>query len=229
MGMIGGPSRVRADAPRGCDVWLLVAAFLLLAAAPASALTNGDFSDGLTGWQSSGPVSVAGGELVLADVGPSASAAWQAVAATVPRSLLEFELLGALSDFTPADPFGFPDVFAASIYLFDDASGFDPATSALDSAVSVLTLDWSGPYDVNAAVTPSALGGEWLHVSIEFDSPNAFIAPAFELFELGLVGGDSEVRIDRVSLTPIPEPGTAALVTLGLVVLALGPHLGVRL
>lgn len=200
--------------------WVVVASLLLLAAGPAAALTNGDFGDGLTGWQTSGPVSVAGGELVLADDGPSASAAWQAVATQASRSILEFEVLGALSDFTPSDPFGFPDVFAASIYLFDDAGSFDPATSTFDSAVSVLTLDWTGPYDVNAAVTPSALGGEWLHVSIEFDSPTAFMAPAFELFELGFVGGDSEVRIDGVSLAPVPEPGSGALLALGLVALS---------
>jgi hypothetical protein len=210
-------------APRWRGAWPLLASLALVAlviAEPAFALTNGDFSDALNGWQTRGPVTAPAGELILTDDGPSASAAWQTVATQASRSVLQFELLGALSDFTPADPFGFPDAFAASIYLFDDAGSFDPAASAFDSAVSVLSLDWTGPFDVNALVTPSARGGGWLHVAIEFDSPYAFIAPAFELFELGFVGGDSEVRIDGVSLAPVPEPGTAALLALGLLALA---------
>lgn len=194
----------------------LLAVGALLLATPASALTNGDFSSGLDGWTTTGAVSVAAEELVLADDGPAASGAWQAVAATAAGATLDFDVLGALSEFTPSDPFGFPDLFAVSVYLFDEPAGFDPSDGTALAALSVLSMDHTGPYDVFAQVTPGSQGGDWLHVSIAFDTPHAWFAPAFELFELALVGGDSTVRIDNVAVTPVPEPGTAALLLLGL-------------
>jgi hypothetical protein len=185
-------------------------------AAPAQALTNPDFDAGLTGWQTAGPVSAPAGELILADTGGADAAAWQAVPVAAPRTRLEFDVLGALSSFTPADPFGFPDVFAASIYLFDDPVGFAPDSGTALSALSVLSLDHTGAFDVEAILSPAARGDDWLHVVFEFDSPTAYVAPAFELFELAFTGGDSEVRVDGVSLAAVPEPGTALLLAVGL-------------
>lgn len=188
----------------------------LVVVARAQALSNGDFSSGLDGWSTSGPVSVDSGELLLVDDGPASSAAWQAVEATSGRARVEFELLAEPSGFTPSDPFGFPDIFAASVYLLDDPVGFDPADGLALSAVSLLSYDADGAFDVLAELTPSSRGGDWLHVSYELDTPNLYLAPAFELFELALVGGDSAVRVDDVVVTSLPEPGTAPLLGLGI-------------
>jgi hypothetical protein len=200
-------------------VSLLIVGFLF--ATTASAVTNGDFTSGIDAWSTSGDTSVVGGELVLSDDGPASSGAWQVAASEASRMLLEFDVLGALSSFSPTDPFGFPDLFAASIYLFDDPTGFDPSDGTALGAVSVLSIDWDGPFDVFADVVPADRGGDWLHVSLAFDSSYAYYAPAFELFELGFVGGDSTVRIDDVVITPVPEPGTAILLLLGLAGLGL--------
>jgi hypothetical protein len=191
-------------------------AALVLAEGPAAALTNGDFSAGLDAWTTTGAVIVDSEELVLADDGPASSGAWQVVAAESSRARLEFDVLGTPSSFTPSDPFGFPDIFAASLFLFDEPAGFDPVAGTALSATSVLSIDSDGPYDVFADVAPAARGGGWQHVSIEFDTPHAYFAPAFELFELALVGGDSRVRIDDVTVTSLPEPGTGVFLLLGL-------------
>ncbi len=203
--------------PRRSVTLGLLAACILLLSSPAAALTNGDFSAGLDGWTTAGGVSVVAEELVLSDAGPASSSAWQAVAAQDPRTVLAFDVRGSLSSFIPADPFGFADIFATSIYLFDDPTDFDPADGAALGAVSVLSLEVDGPFDVFASVTPAGRGGDWLHVSLEFESPNAYFAPAFELFELALVGGDSFVYIDNVVVTPVPEPSTGLLLMFGLV------------
>jgi len=197
-------------------LWTAMAMVWIASATPALALTNSDFSAGLTGWSTYGAASAPSGVLTLEDTGPATSGAWQVAATEGTRTTLEFDVLGGLSGFTPADPFGFPDIFSASIYLIDDATGFDPTAGIATSALSILSLDSGGPFDVNALVTPASQGGGWLHVAIEFDSPSAFMVPTFELFELALVGGDSQVMIDNVVLAPIPEPGTALLVLVGL-------------
>jgi hypothetical protein len=184
-------------------------------AGTATALSNGGFDAGLTGWSTYGPVSVDGGNLVLADDGPAPSGAWQVVDTPGLRSRLEFEILGSLSNYTPQEPFGFPDIFSASVLLLDDPTGFDPRTATGFLALSVVSLDADGPFDVAASISASSLGGDWLHVALEFDSPTSYIAPTFELFELALQGGDSEVRIDDVVLTAVPEPATATLLLLG--------------
>ena len=203
-----------------CVVFLLLIQALL--AGPVSALANGDFAAGLDHWSTDGPVETQLGELVLADAGGLDAAAWQVTPVLAPRSRLEFDMLAGLSGFTPSDPFGFPDVFGASIYLLDDPIGFAPDSGTSIAAVSVLSLDGGGAFDSAARVTASALGGDWLHVEIEFDSPTLYMAPTFELFELAFSPGDSEVRIDGVALTAVPEPGTAMLVGLGLALVALG-------
>lgn len=201
-------------------VVLSFAAALLLVSSPAAALTNGDFSAGLDGWSTSGPVRVSAGALLLEDEDgdiPLSSSAWQVVAAEAPAAVLSFDVLPSLSPFTPSDPFGFPDIFATSIYLFDEPNGFDPANATALATSPVLSIDADGPYDVFAMVEPSMRGGDWLHVSLTFDTPYAYFAPAFELFELALEPGDSAVRIDDVVIAPIPEPSTAVLMGLGLI------------
>ena len=58
-------------------------------------------------------------------------------------------------------------------------------------ALSVLSADAGGPFDVAADLSPAARGGDWLHVVLDFDTPTPFFAPAFELFELAFQAGDS--------------------------------------
>lgn len=195
---------------------LVTLPLVVLAAARSSALTNGDFSAGLDDWSSFGDVSVAAGELVMGDRGPASSGAWQRVAAEASCTRIEFDVLGDLSPFVPSDPFGFPDFFSTSIYLFESDAPFDPRDGLATGAVSVLSIDSIGVYDVAAEVTPATRGGDWLHVAFEFETPTAWFAPAFELFELAFEERDSTVRIDDVVVSPVPEPGTALLLLLGL-------------
>lgn len=195
-------------------------ALALVASTPAFSLTNGDFSAGLAGWSTTGVAAVSDGALRLADDGPTSSSAWQVVAAEATRSRLSFDVKTSLSDFTPEDPFGFPDVFAVSIQLFDEAADFDPSDGTALSAVLAVSFDWQGPYDVAASLAPAARGDGWMHVDIEFDSIYGHIAPVFDLFELGIAGGDSYVLIDDIEIAAVPEPGTGVLLMLGLAVTA---------
>lgn len=188
-------------------------------ASPGHALSNGSFDAGLDGWQTTGPVLAIDGTLQLSDTDRSSSAAWQVVEVLGPRTILSFDFLSGLSATTPADPFGFPDVFAVSILLSDD-DAIAPGSGTASSAFSVLTADASGPGTGLGSISPAQRGGGWLRVEVEVETPTRYLAPTFELFELAFVGGDSTVRIDDVRLTPIPEPGTGVLVAAGLALCA---------
>ncbi len=216
------PSPSRPNPRSALSLSTILAALILGAAGgapPAEALSNGSFDAGLDGWQTAGPALAIDGALRLSDADRSSSSAWQVVEVLAPRAVLAFDFLSGLSATTPADPFGFPDVFSVSILLSDE-SAVAPGSGTASSAFSVLTADASGPYAGLGSISPAQRGGGWLHVELEVETPTRYLAPTFELFELAFVGGDSTVQIDDVRLTPIPEPGTAALVAAGLALCA---------
>ncbi len=202
-----------------CVIWTALILGAVSIATPGQALSNGSFDTGLEGWQSTGPVLAVDGTLQLTDAIGSSSAAWQVVEVLAPRTVLAFDFLSGLGATTPADPFGFPDVFTVSILLSEGAD-VAPGSGTASGAVSVLTADASGPYAGLGSVSPAERGAGWLHVEVEFETPAPYVATTFELFELAFVAGDSAVQIDDVQLLPIPEPGTAVLIGVGLALCA---------
>lgn len=181
---------------------------------------NGDFSGGLADWEAHGTVSSVGGVAILGDDFPGADL-YQGIAAGPGNFVLEFDFLGMLSSDLSADPFAFPDTFFASILFIDDYSQFDLALGIFDDSLSLFDMDDLGVFNANPSATigTSALGGDWQHFRMAFNSAYTYVVPTFELWDFNYVIGDSEVQIDNVSLTasqaPIPEPATLVLFSLG--------------
>ncbi|MBI2425203.1 MAG: hypothetical protein HYV27_20420 [Candidatus Hydrogenedentes bacterium] len=197
---------------------LVLAAFT---AVPCSAsVVNGAFDSGLSSWTASGDVTAAT-EAVLGDNGTDYSLLYQGVALAPGAYRIEFDFLNLLSGDLSVDPFAFPDTFFGSLFFTDDLGAFDLAGAVFDDVTPLLDLDASGASNVNGVLGASALGGNWTHFTLDFSSNYAYAIPVFELFDLNLATGDSQVWVDNVSITPsipnLPEPATMTLSLMGLV------------
>jgi hypothetical protein len=197
--------------------WL--AGCVYLAAVPAHGffLQNGDFSEGLAVWESQGSVADTGGLGVLTDDGASYSALAQAVDAGPASFTISFDIRNLLSEAVPAGRVA--DTFFATVYLADDSEGFSMVERDFEAAIPLFGLDADGAFDILAggAFSESAKGSEWQHFSATFDSAHGFAMPAFELFNLNGVVGDSVVAVDNVAL--VPEPSVVWLLVVGLIIL----------
>lgn len=203
---------------RGAGLALLVA--LSLAGLPSEAsVINGGFDSGLSGWSAEGDVEVTT-DASLGDQGVVYSLLFQPVALLPGVYVLEFDLFTALSADLPMDPLAFYDVFFASLYYTNDLPSFDLAGGVYDGADALLDADWEGTHNVFGTLGPSSLGPDWAHFALAFDNSHAYAIPVFELFDFNTADGDSEVRVDNVTIEPrqsvVPEPASLALVAVGL-------------
>lgn len=200
-------------------IWVGIAAAAALAVGSARAdLINGDFSSGLDGWSVIGDVSGVAGTADISD-NEYYSALYQALGVTDGSYVLEFDFYSGISDEVP--DFTFPDVFFASLYFIDDLGAFDLETASYDDALALFDLDYSGVSNLTGEVV--MIGQGWYHFTLAFDTTYAYVIPAFELLNQNdpnanlLLGLDSDVYIDNVSIVPgvIPEPSTFVLVGIG--------------
>lgn len=183
---------------------------LILMAGPVfGQVTNGDFSAGLTGWSTSGPVSDGGGFALLTE-DPTfwqTSLTQQIVVPPETLSLsFEYELLS-----TPDGTSGYPvpDWFTASL--------LDPSTNAPilnTSGVTDYFYQARGGYpDFDPSIV-SLLGNR---VTLDLSS---VAAGTDALLAFDLWGGDdgfaTSVAIDNVEFTVVPLPGAVLLGTVGL-------------
>lgn len=205
---------------RGLVAWATPLALLLFAAAPCQAMVvNGTFDSGLSGWTSEGDVTAAG-DATVGDSGALYSLLFQPVALAPGQYTIEFDFFGLLSGDLSADPFAFPDTFFASLYFVNDAGTLDIANGIFDDVTPLLDLDELGPFNVAGTLDTSPLGPDWTHFSYTFTNNYAYVIPAFELLDFNFIAGDSQVRLDNVSLSTvtgvIPEPATLSLLFMGL-------------
>ncbi len=225
--------------PRRATVAALTCLALLATSLPARAgIINGDFSQGLSGWQVSDSnfVSVVNGQAALSEVDPSISLAfetdlYQDFQIPVGAKSVSFMLVG--SGFDPAASYFIPPAFGAS--LLDPASGvsaFDfsnPPSSLVDtvdsSTDSFVTQDIapSGePVRVADGVTPTLLPGGLL---VTLDLPDSLDGTDARLL-FRLIGGDSytgasvtisNVTLDVGTVNPPPAVPAPPAAVLGLV------------
>lgn len=186
----------------------------LFAVGQASAVfSNGDFSDGLTGWTFDNDVFVADGHAVLQDPGTGYSVLYQGAALGVDFFRIDFDFQNVLSD--NVLPGFFLDVFFASIYYIDDLAQFDLGSGGYDASAGLFDMDSTGAYNVNGSIGASPLGPEWLHYSGSLPNSYSNIVTVFEIHNLNGAGGDSLVRLDNVTVV-VPEPGSGLLCAVGL-------------
>lgn len=183
-----------------------------------SAIINGDFSDGLTGWAALDDVTESSGSARIGDDSVfGLSTLYQVSDAELGASVFGFDFYGDFADFDPV--IDFPDIFSVSLYLSNDSS--------LDFFVFE-AVEWLFEADVNGStaylgnVSSSSLGAGWQRFEFEFENLYSYVMPVFDLY--GNVGGvDSHVLIDNVSLSSLPvvevsEPRTLVLMLMGLLV-----------
>lgn len=176
-----------------------------------------DFSAGLGAWTATGAVATVNEEVRLADDEATAFL-YQGIATPPGSTSIEFDFNNNLSpDFNQGT---FLDSFFASLFFVDDLNQFDLLGSVFDDSLALLDLDAQGAFNVNGDITPSDKGPDWLHFSATFVNNYAYVIPVFEVNDLNLVAGDSEVLIDNVVIA-VPEARGVALLLVGMS-LALG-------
>ena len=214
-------------------LWMGVCTLLVLHGVAEASLTNGDFSSGLDDWYVDGNVTADFGAASLTDVDAIYSGLYQDAALLPGTYTLQFDLWMDLSPDLPDDGFAFYDMFAVSLYLFSDTAlvsdfaefgtflesgswtGPDP-----DEALALLSADTTGVYENLGSLTSLATDPDWWHFEYTFSTPYTCAVPVFELFDLNTISDDSQVLIDNVRLDTavVPEPGTASLLGIGILV-----------
>lgn len=192
----------------------------LIGAAQALPLTNGNFSSGLSGWDSTGNTSIDSGAAKLADGAGTGATLSQGSSVSGTPATLTFDFNNALSDELGN---GFRDSFFATLYLTNDLAAFDALNSATFLlAVDLFTYNGSTQQSNAGSFGASALGQGWSLFTYNFTPNTAFAVLGFELIDFNFIDNDSFVRLDNVSLTetpvvaPVPEPTTLLLVLPGL-------------
>ena len=182
----------------------------------ADAVTNGDFSGGLTAWTSMGAVDASSGAAVLSDTDSMLdgyASLYQGVALAPGDYVLDFDFSPALTAQFGQDMF--PDTFFATLYFVDDLSQFDLASLSFDDALNLADLD-AGSADYHGATITSSRSG-WLHYELQFSSAYHYVIPTFELWNLNGTLGDSGLSLDNVKISsavpvePVPEPASVIL------------------
>jgi len=193
---------------------LIAISFAFAAICHATPIANGDFAAGLDGWQSEGDVNVESEAAVLGDDGDFYSLLYQPVALDAGAYTFEFDFMNSLSQ--TVDPGTFPDTAFVTLYFVDDVSQLDVAGGLYDDYLAILDLDYMGPFNVNGSIESSVVGPEWSHLTVNFENSYNYVVPAFELLDSNFVNNDSNLLVDNVAVSIIPEPGTLVILASGL-------------
>jgi hypothetical protein len=170
-------------------------------------VTNGNFSDGLTGWNSAG-VDLHVGTAVLAD-GDGDSYLFQSVNLGPGTYFLSFDFENNLSSDVLTDENG------NAISLFDKFNA-----TLYFSNNELMSSEEFGYLEL---FSMNAINTEYSPFSITFSMPfngYKYATPYFDLFDDNSLN-DSSVSIGNVSITattyPVPEPGTLASMAFGII------------
>lgn len=184
-----------------------------LASGAHAGLINGDFEDGLNGWEAYDDVTVSNGVATVGDdsaFGISTLAQVNYTGTGLVR--FEFDFLASISDET--GPYDYPDLFSSSLYFTNDTSSFDLFSGVYDDFEWVLDVDSAGPIVYSGAVSNSAIGLGWMHYSYEFVNSYNTVVAVFDMIDGNLLV-DSNIQIDNVSLSAViasvPEPSSLVL------------------
>ena len=205
---------------RGLVVGLALMLSLSLAGARANLLTNGSFTNGLTAWSTAGNVTNAPGISLTFDA-TNHSTLFQTVQQEgLPLNLSLDFYYAVLSDTVPVGTFA--DAAYFSIYESTNAATLRPDLGQFDSVSSVFDATFSGFTNVTtgASILPSPRGPDWWTVLLTNYTPTFnFIAPTLEVYNFNGIANDSTAPMTDVVMSSVPEPGSAALFCLALVVL----------
>ncbi|MBU2985705.1 PEP-CTERM sorting domain-containing protein [Saccharophagus degradans] len=188
-----------------------VLAFGLASGADAG-LINGDFEDGLNGWEAYDDVSENGGVAIIGDnTAYGASTLFQASNTGAGVVNFEFDFFAGISDDVTSGHFS--DIFVSSLYFTNDLATFD-LFGGYEGVQWMFDVDAYGEIVYDGTITDSAVGTGWRHFSFEFVSSYDYVVAVFDIFEInGNI--DSTFQIDNVSLSAViasvPEPSSMVL------------------
>lgn len=181
----------------------------------ANLVVNGEFSSGVTGWQTIGTVFNTGQTGVLTDQGGAYVVLFQTVAVPLETTLsltLRYDLFGAMS--TVAALGQTPDTVFPAAFLGTSPFGTAFETGIYDEVVELMDLDFRGAANLAPGLVsgPSPKGAGWTRFSLGLPV-SGFVTVAFEFIDGNGIVGDSTAAVDNVVLesVPIPEPGSVAL------------------
>lgn len=202
---------------------LSLAALTLSSVVQANLIENGDFSNGLTGYESWN-VEVSGEQAILSDIDFEAELSQGIAIDNSLTYLLEFDFV---SNIAAPDPLGFSDMFLTSLYFSVD----NVLDIFSDDFIGLLDIDGYGiAYDESFLLDPFATSGTF---SLEFSidslfGPNniGYMFVDFLLFDNDGILANSTVNVDNLSLTStsastaIPTPSSILLMLLALGLMA---------
>lgn len=183
-----------------------------LASGAHAGLINGDFEDGLNGWETYDDVSENGGVAIIGDnTAYVTSTLFQASNTGTGVVNFEFDFFAGISD--DVSSVNFSDVFGSSLYFTNDLATFD-LFGGYDDVQWMFDVDAYSETVYEGTITDSAVGTGWRHFSFEFVSSYDYVVAVFDIFEInGNI--DSTIQIDNVSLSAViasvPEPSSLVL------------------
>lgn len=187
----------------------------------AELMVNGGFDAGLTGWNSNGAVSVTSGFALVEEMGlGSSSAVFQSVAVGPQPLILTFELFVAgMSSNVPAGLLA--DTAFGTLYFGDAAFGNDASAGTYDEQLALFDLDHNGLHLLAPGASDTSIPGRpnWRRVELEFTTTRQFVTFVVEDVDLNLIGADSVVAVDAVSLQQVPESSVVLLLVSSLMLL----------